>query len=130
LIFALASRNPDKTIAVRAANEYSISKTNFTVIMNPQLTYINKLKGVGDMKFCHHYFPGIISDRINSTTGLANFKEASLICQNSYSLIHHRYSMIFKSDPHVYGFLTFFELGNYKIRCFIVKIVQKLSHKV
>jgi hypothetical protein len=32
LIFALASQNPDKTIAVRAANEYSISKTYVSVV--------------------------------------------------------------------------------------------------
>jgi hypothetical protein len=111
LIFALASRDPDTTIAVRAANEYSIQKTNFSVIMNPELATINKFKGVGDIKFCRHYFSGNVSDRINKTSGLACYQEMLFICKIYYAVSHPRRGMIFESDPYVFGFLTLFKLG-------------------
>ena len=117
-IFAMASRDPDTTIAVRAANEYSISKTNFAVRMNPELVYINKFKGVADLKFCYYYFPGIVSDKINNTFGLANYKQTSDICMYDYELIHARSKMMFQSDSHVLGFLNLFKKGKYISKCF------------
>ena len=113
LIFAMASKDPDATIAARAANEYSFSKTNFTVSMNPELAVINTFKPVGDLKFCHHYFPGNISDKINTTYGLANNAQAEGICNKFYGILHPRYSMTFKNDLHVFAFLHLFKQGKY-----------------
>ena len=114
LIFAMASLDPDSTIAVRAANDYSISKTNFSVNMNPELADIsNKFKGVPDIKFCHHYFSGNISDVYKNTYELANIQQTRNICTNYYALLHARSSMEFENYEHVFGFLKLFKLGKY-----------------
>ena len=113
LIFAMASLDPDSTIAVRAANDYSISKTNFSVMMNYELATINKFKGVPDIKFCHHYFSGNISDIYINTYALANIQQTRNICMNYYSLLHSRSIMEFENDAHVFGFLNLFKLGKY-----------------
>ena len=113
LIFAMASLDPDSTIAVRAANDFSISETDFSVNMNPELASINKFKGVPDFKFCHHYFSDNISDLYINTYAIVNIQETRNICMNYYSLLHARYIMEFENDEHVFGFLNLFKLGKY-----------------
>ena len=109
----MASRDPDTTIGVRAANEYSNSKTNFTVRMTQVLAGINKFNGVTDLKFCHRYFSGIVSDRLNNTSGLANYRQTSDICMNYYTMLSAKFNMMFQSDSHILGFLNLFKRGKY-----------------
>ena len=113
LIFAMASLDPDSTISVRAANDYSISKTNFSVMRNYELARINEFKGVPDIKFCHHYFSGNISDIYKNTYALANIQQTRNICINYYALEHGRSSMVFENDAHVFGLLNLFKQGKY-----------------
>ena len=108
----MASRSPDSTVAVRAANENSVPFKKNLIIMNGELEWIIKLKGVGDLKNCYHYFSGLMTQFLNDSKG--NFEDLNYICNIKITLTHSRSPPVYRSDSHISVFLRLFTSGKDK----------------
>ena len=109
LLATMASRSPDSTIAVRAANENSVKFKKTLITMNGELEWIIKLKGVGDLKNCYHYFSGVMTQFLNDSKG--NFDDLNYICNIKITLNYARSPPVYKSDSHISVFLRLFKSG-------------------